>query len=102
MIEQIANAVLTVIGSWFSGLFSGLSDYAYISEWWLLAAAVLAGCLLVGFFLPWNWARGVLGFIAWTFLVAAWAATQVWLRMRKREPEKRSQKTETNWPPWPF
>lgn len=101
MIQEFTHSVLTAIGSWFGGLFSGLADYAYIGEWWAVAAAILVGCLLVGFFLPWNWARAVLGFIAWTAIVAAWAATRVWLRMRRRAAEKPPEPLPER-PEWPW
>lgn len=87
MIKEFIDQFMASIAAWFGGLFVGIEEYFYIGEWWLVALGVLVAALVVGFFLPWNWVRAVLGFIAWSFLVAALAATKVWRYMRRKRTD---------------
>lgn len=108
LIDEAVNKFFEGLGgfikSLFGGAFDAVSDYIYISEWWLGFVVTLMVCVIIGYFLPFKWVRAALGFIVWTALVAAWVATIVWKHMRdeKKPPlpklAPRPPPPQQNWP----
>lgn len=47
----------------FVDAFSGLAEFVYLAEWYLIGVAVLVIALVVGYFFNLSWVRAVLGFI---------------------------------------
>jgi hypothetical protein len=47
--------------------FSGLSEFVWLAEWYMLGAGILVTCLVVGYFFNFQWVRALLGFVVLSF-----------------------------------
>ncbi len=63
MIKEFLDA----IQQRFVDAFSGLSEFVWLSEWYILGFSVLIICLVVGYFFNFQWVRALLGFIVLAF-----------------------------------
>lgn len=71
--------------------FSGLSEFVYLAEWYLLGFVILAIALVVGYFFNFSWVRSFLGFIVLAF-GAFLAGLQVMANHAKKDNESYRQK----------
>lgn len=85
MFDGIFDTITTRISDAFSGLVNGLSDYAFLAEWYMLGLAVLGVALVITHFFTNTLVKGTFGVIV-VAMGAYLAGMQVtWNRFRKRE-----------------
>lgn len=80
MIDGILDSIQKRISDAFAGVF----DYVFLAEWYVLGLALLAACVVIGYFAPFKWARAFLGFLL-AMMAAFLAGLQVMFNRTRRE-----------------
>lgn len=100
-IDSFFAGILAKVGDAWSGLWAPISDAWPL--WWSYGvfALILLGCLLVGFFLQFKWARLALGVVVLT--AAGWLVgrTTMHSAMKAKLDAERARKTRNLPPPKP-
>lgn len=63
MFDGVIDTITTRISDAFSGLVNGLSDYAFLFEWYVLGLAVLGVAVIITHFFTNTVVRGTFGVI---------------------------------------
>jgi hypothetical protein len=71
--------------------FSGLAEFVYLAEWYILGFVVLIVALVAGYFFNFPWVRAVLGFIVLAF-GSFLAGLQVMANHAKKDNEEYRQR----------
>lgn len=99
MIKEAIDAFLNSIHERVSGFLEPFFAYLYLSEWYVIGLAILAVCIVIGYFFSFTWVRAVLGFIV--LLTGAFlAGGQVMfnhLRASKPKPKPPEPKRYDQW-----
>lgn len=55
--------ILDEIGRRVAAFFAPYRDGIYLAEWWAMLLALIAICMLIGYFAQFKWVRAVLGIL---------------------------------------
>lgn len=87
MISEILDNIQQRI----AGVFSGVSEFLYISEWYTIVGVVILICFAIGFFFSHPWIRAALGYIVSVLIAFLVGMTLMFSRSRKDRQADREQ-----------
>jgi hypothetical protein len=76
-----------------------LLEWMYLAQWWMWGLGIIAVCMVVALFSPWDWPKKLAAWVASIAVAVVWTATVVFRRTKKVEspPKPPPQPVERPW-----